>query len=485
MDMVFKNKPAFKEIDSVKLMYNVGALLDIPTGKYILGIHGESILNGGLGVLTAIAGRGNTYKSTIAHYMMFSAANAVAASGYSPYMSLYDTEMSISPDRLKDLSSRFDHFKDTDIIADKLLSITDKTMHMGNEWYEILKTFLKGDKLKNKKDYMIATPFTDPEGKIINTVFPTFGEIDSISEFETADIQEIQNKNELGDSGGNTIHMRLGLAKTRLLMELPSLCNSSGHYMLMTAHLGTDMNIGGGPHSMPTKKLQHMKMGDKIKGVTDKFFFLPNLFWQTLGLIPLTNKDTKGPEFPKVPAAGETENNDLNLVTVRQLRNKSGPSGVNIDIIVSQTEGVLPSLTEFYYLKENGRFGLEGSNVSYSLALLPDVKLSRTTVRQAIDTNPLLRRAIKITADLLQMKQLWRHLDLNIPEPKELYDKLKETYDWNVLLDTRDWWTFKNDTADKNFLSTMDLVNMYHGRYIPFWMKDTAKPATAKAKKKD
>ena len=56
-------------------------------------------------------------------------------------------------------------------------------------------------------------------------LFPTFGEVDSISEFETADIEEMQNKNEIGTSGGNTIHMRAGLAKTRLLMELPGLCN--------------------------------------------------------------------------------------------------------------------------------------------------------------------------------------------------------------------------------------------------------------------
>ena len=62
MKQMFKTSPAFKEIDAFKIMYNVGCLLDIPTGTYIKGAHGESILNGGLGVLTAIAGRGNTFK---------------------------------------------------------------------------------------------------------------------------------------------------------------------------------------------------------------------------------------------------------------------------------------------------------------------------------------------------------------------------------------------------------------------------------------
>jgi len=475
MKQMFKTSPAFKEIDAFKIMYNVGCLLDIPTGTYIKGAHGESILNGGLGVLTAIAGRGNTFKSTLAHYMVMSAVDKIVASGYKPYINTYDTEMNFSIDRLENFTNNFDYLKGLDIFNNGVWTITDKTKHMGNEWYTLLRDFLKNDKLKNKKEYTVDTPFISPKGEIIKTIFPSFGEIDSMSEFETSDIQEIQNKNELGESGGNTIHMRLGLAKTRLLMELPSLCNNTGHYMVMTAHLGQDTSIQQSQYSTPAKKLQYMRMGEKIKGVTDKFFFLPNLFWQTVSSSSLNNQSTKGPEYPKLKGNQEEGSHDLNIITIRQLRNKSGPSGTVLSIIVSQSEGILPSLTEFHYIKENDRFGLDGSNLSYNLVLYPEVKLSRTTVRNLIDSDYKLRRAIKITADLLQMTQLWRANGMSVPTPNELYNKLKDKYDWNILLETRDWWTFNNDKIEKKFLSTMDLINMYNDTYVPYWLNKQKK----------
>ncbi|EKD89654.1 MAG: hypothetical protein ACD_33C00015G0001, partial [uncultured bacterium] len=208
---------------------------------------------------------------------------------------------------------------------------------------------------------------------------------------------------------------------------------------------------------------------EKIKGVTDKFFFLPNIFWQTVNSSLLNNQTTKGPEYPKTRDTIDEGSQDLNIVTVKQLRNKSGPSGMSIEIIVSQLEGILPSLTEFHYIKENDRFGLEGSNIAYNLILYPSVKLARTTVRQLIDTDAKLRRAIKITADLLQIKQIYKQYDITVPDVADLYKKISEKYDWNILLETRDYWTFNNYEHKVPFLSTLDLIEMYNDRYIPFW----------------
>ena len=476
MQSFFKEKPQFKEVDPYKFYYNVGSLLDIPTGFYVKGSKGESILNGGLSNLCGVVGRGNTFKSTLSHYMMLSAADKVCQSGSMTYMNTYDTEMNIQLNRLAEFAQRFESFRGIDLFKEGVWSVTDKTQHPGNEWYKMLKEFLRNTKVKNKSAYSVNTPFVDKDGNIIKTMFPTFGEIDSISEFETEDAMEIQDKNELGDSGGNMLHARLGLVKTRLLMELPSLCNASSHYLILTAQVGADNNMQQGPYNVPTKKLQHMKMGEKIKGVTDKFFFLPNTVWQTVTSTTLLNQNTKGPEYPKTRENPDSGSQDLNIVTIKQLRNKNGPSGVVLDIIVSQSEGVLPSLTEFHYIKENSRFGLDGTLVNYNLTLYPEEKLGRTTVRESIDNDPLLRRAIKITSDLLQMKQIYKVLkndnkDMAIPEPKELYDKLNKKYGFKKLLETRDYWTFNNYEHKVPFLSTMDIVAMYHDLYTPFWLK--------------
>jgi len=470
MQILFKNKPAFTEVDPCKIHYNIGSLVDIPTGEYVKGMKGENILNGGLSILTAIAGKGNTFKSTIAHHFLLSAADKVASSGVMPYINTYDTEMNINLTRLLTFASKFPHFKDIDLFSKGIWSVTDKTNHSGNEWYKLLKDFLRNEKMKNKKDYLFTTPFIDKDKKPIVTLFPTFGEIDSMSEFETSDIEDIQDKNQLGESGGNTIHMRLGLAKTRLLMELPNICNSSSHYVIMTAHVGAEIPMQQGPYSVPTKKLQHMKLGEKIKGVTDKFFFLPNTVWQTVSSYSLNNQTTKGPEYPKTRELVDEGSQDLNIVTLKQLRNKSGPSGFTVDLIISQSEGVLPTLSEFHYLKENDRYGIEGNNVHYSMTLYPSVKLGRTTIRELIDTDPLLRRAIKITADLHQIKTYYKTLPLEIPNLKDLHDKLDKKYGWKKLLETRDYWTFNNYEHKVPFLSTLDIIEMYYDLYTPYWI---------------
>jgi hypothetical protein len=213
-----------------------------------------------------------------------------------------------------------------------------------------------------------------------------------------------------------------------------------------------------------------MKAGEVVKGVAGKFLFLTNLLWQTVSSSTLNNQTTKGPEFPKTRDRVDEGSFDLNVVTIKLVRNKSGASGYSFDLIVSQTEGVLPTLTEFYYVKENGRYGMDGNDRNYSMTLYPEVSLSRTTVREKIDNDPLLCRAIKITADLLQIKQFYKEFPLEIPEVKDLYEKIGKKYDWKQLLATRDYWTFNQYEHPVPFLSTMDLLEMYHDTYTPYWL---------------
>ena len=470
MKVLFKNKPAFTQVDPCKVFYNTGALMDIPTGKYVRGMKGESIMNGGLSVFGAVMGKPNTYKTKIARFMMLSAASKVASSGIFPYLNTYDTEVNVDVEHCLSLAHRFESFKGHDLCADGVWSITDKTHHMGNEWFKLMKDFLRNEKIKNKKDYIFDTPFLDKDGKAIKTIFPSFGDLDSVSEFSTSDIEDIQNKNELGDSAGNTIHMRSGLAKTRLLMEIPGVCNAASHYIIMTAHIGKEIPMGQGPYVVPTKQLPHMKAGEVVKGVAGKFLFLTNLLWQTVSSSTLNNQTTKGPEFPKTRDRVDEGSFDLNVVTIKLVRNKSGASGYSFDLIVSQTEGVLPTLTEFYYVKENGRYGMDGNDRNYAMTLYPEVSLSRTTVREKIDNDPLLCRAIKITADLLQIKQFYKEFPLEIPEVKDLYEKIGKKYDWKQLLATRDYWTFNHYEHPVPFLSTMDLIEIYHDMYTPYWL---------------
>ena len=472
-------KQTFVQSPNIRIMINIGSCLDIPTGSFLKGMYNDNILLGGLGSLTGITGIPNSFKSLITNYMMLSAADKIESTAETS-MSTYDTEVSTHENRLRSFLSKFSSFCNRDVLTDGTWVVTDKTVYAGNKWYELLKEFLNS-KQKNAKSISCTLPFYGRDRETqLKVITPTYTSIDSLTHFGTEDVGKMQDENELGESGGNMLHARQGLAKTRLLMELPTIAASSNHFVLITAHMGKDIQLASGPFApSPTKKLQHTKLGDKVKGVTDQFLFLMSNFWQTTSASTLINQSTKAPEYPRNPDDNMVNDTDLNIVTLKLLRSKSGPSGVTINIIISQSEGVLPSLTEFHFIKENNRFGISGTLQHYSLDLLPDIKLSRTTIRSKIDDNIQLRRAINITSELLQMHQYYRHLKEILPTPKELFDDLvKQGFDMNVLLNTRGWYTVNDDKHPIPRLSTLDLVYMTtkvkelrpQDAYFPFWM---------------
>lgn len=467
----FKMSPGFSRIQPVKPSFNIGACLDIPTGSALEGKYGETIISGGLAAVTGIVGTGNRFKSTLEHYMNLTALDRIMSVTASSY-GLYDTEMNIDENGLRRMYKRFPRLNNPDIIDSGVWEITDKVQYYANEWFEIYKEFLNnkrkaGDKLK------MDTPFLDRDGKTsMRHTIATMQAIDSFSEFESADVAKIMNDNELGEAGGNTVHMRMGLAKTRFLMELPVLALGSSGYTTLTAHVGKEIVMASGPMTpQPTKKLQHQKAGDKIKGVTDRFFFLMINCWDNQNAKPYINQSTKGPEYPRIGDAHIDLDPDLNIVTIRQLRGKNGSTGYSIDLLVSQSEGILPELTEFHYCKTNDRWGLNGNDRNYQLALRPDVSLQRTTVRTKLQEDPMLARAMNITSELLQIKQFWPGFDKELMcTPQELYeDIMKLGYDWEELLKTRGWWTYNNDKHEIPFLSTIDLLKMRKGKYTPYW----------------
>jgi len=485
--------PSFAEAPDLKILLNIGCLFDIPTGTYYRGKYGESLLNGGLGMLTAITGIGNNFKSTLMHYMTLSAAEKVYVSTPT-YISTYDTEVNIHRGRLYGFTQMFRSFNGINILDDGHWLVSDKTVSHGNEWWAQYRKYLQ-DVHKEAPKLMRETPFlTRDKVTRHKVVIPSFTQIDSFTEFDTEEIAKIQDEHELGESGGNTIHMRQGLAKLRFLNEIPTLCGRSNNYMLFTAHLGQAMNIQSGPYSVPPpKKLSSMKANDKIKGVTDKFFFFMSNLWQVYDARPFQNKDTKGPEYPVEPGNPQPNDTDLNIVTVKLLRSKSGATGTTFEILVSQSAGVLPALSEFHFIKTNDRFGLSGNNVNYHLDLLPEVNLTRTSVRMKIATEPLLARALNITAELCQIALMHRNIDPDlICTPKQLYEDLRDMgYDWNILLNTRGYWMLENESQPIPFLSTMDLLRMRaqklvgSGRlsaqdtYHPYWLAEDKKTIIA------
>lgn len=444
-------------------LLNVGCLHDIPTGRYHTGYYGESILSGGLPHLSGIGGRGNTFKSTLMFfYILRVLERYVQASAH-----IYDTEMSLTVSRLLELAMFHASIAGIDLEAEGRLSITDKTVYDGTEWYNMIKTSTEGRKKKQKSD-MGVTPFLDKDNNFIKYLLPFLVGIDSISQFNTASIEKIKEENDIGDSGRNTESLRDGGAKSQMITELPTVTAAHGIWMLMSAHMGDQFNLDA--HSTPQKKLAYLKNNVKFKNVPEKFTFLMNNCWYCFSAAPLINDSTKAPEYPRGPDDALKGDTDLMLIQVCNLRGKSGPSGLPFELVVSQSDGINVQLSEFNYVKKS-RFGIEGNLQNYQLSLVPDINLSRTTIRRKFAETPKLQRAMEITSEMAQIINLWHDVPRDLLcTPKELFDDLKtKGYDWDRLLNTRGYWSYDNDKQEVPFLSTLDLLHMRKGLYKPYW----------------
>ena len=148
--------PGFTPAPVVKAMINIGALYDIPTGFWVTGKHGESLLNGGLGAITGIVGIGNNFKSTIMHYMIMSAMDKILSQRFTTG-STYDTEINVHEDHIQKLAERFPSFAGKDIFAEQYWVNTDSTQYRANKWFEVLKEYL-GNKVK-AKELIVDSPF--------------------------------------------------------------------------------------------------------------------------------------------------------------------------------------------------------------------------------------------------------------------------------------------------------------------------------------
>lgn len=468
----------FKEEHKVmpKVSINIGAGLDIPTGSLITGLKGETIINGGLANTVGMVGTGNNYKSTILHYMQLKGMDRMMEGCTKNIgMATYDTECNISIDRLESLASRMKYVGQNPITQTGKWMVMDKSKILGDEWTDIMFKFMetKGKDEKNKVEYeCFKDPYSD---KPMRVPFPSFAEIDSLTEFEAASTVNLL-KDGLDGSDTNTYAMKQGGFKTKVVTQLPRLVNSSNTYLGLTAQAGGKINIPTGPMSaQPTKKLQYMKHDMDIKGATGKFNFLLLNAWWANTASKLTNQTTRQAEYP-IDNSQDSIETELNVVRLTLLRGKFGPSGINLEIVVSQYEGVLPTLTEFHNIKENGKYGISGSNISYFMDIYPDVSLSRTTVRRKIDSDAKLRRAINITLEMMQLSlYMGSHPDVMelMCSPKELYEDIKKLgYDWNILLKTREYWTINQYSNPIPFLSSMDLLKMRKGLYHPYFLNE-------------
>lgn len=466
----------FKKSPLLRPRPEIGGLFDIPAGRYHTGKYGDSILNGGFSNFIGLGGRGNTFKTALSLGMVLSILNRYPGSS----LTIYDAEITFEWSRIEDMCVRYPNIEFEHDIEAGRITLTSGGEHSGNEWWAIVRERSK-NREKATKSELVETPFLTHDSEAIKVRPIDIHFCDSMSQLETDAVAEIYDKHSIDSANANTDALRGAAIKTRLVMQVGGVTTRGHMALITTAHVGDEMKLD--QYAPSKQQLAGLKGGLKFKNVPEKFTFLTSNTWLVRKAEPFINKSTKAAEYPLEgynDAAGDT---DLQRLDLLNLRNKSGQAGHVIPVVISQTEGLLPHLTCFNYLKERkDKFGLagpEGVQKSYRMIFYPEVLLSRTKVRTLIevDQDPKLLRALELTAQIAQIYEYWPDTPQRYRiDPSELYAKLIQLgYDWNILLETRGYWTYDHYNHPIPPLTAWDLFKMYNEEYIPFWYPEKDK----------
>nr|DAR93988.1 MAG TPA: RNase L inhibitor-like protein [Caudoviricetes sp.] len=477
-----------KEASPVRPVINVGGIFDIPNHIPVKGKWGNVIVNGGLWPSTGVSGPNNSGKSTLSKYFLLAVFDRCkATTGIS-----FDTEVSgTSYYRYNQLAERFEHASEINFEDTDRWTYTTNVEMFGDEWWSSVKDYCDA-KVEARKETEWTTPMVDKDGNYIKGFIPTVAECDSISSLNIKSVEDKYIDLSAGDAKRNMEDMANMKAKTKIVRDMPVVCNRSGLYLILTAHIGKKFDLD--PYNPSMRRHQFQKGNRTLKYVPEQFDYLINNYYDIIDARPLINNTTKAPEFPRHQGDDVAGDTDLTEMTITIVRGKGGGSGMTFPLISSQAEGVLAELSQFWYLKcwkedsKSPGWGLEGNLQNYALIIYPDCKLSRTTVRGKIDSDAKLRRALQITCDLLMLhhidqKKIPAEYRERICDIKTLYDDIKALgYDWNDILEnTIGEWKFREECQEKPTLTIYDLLNIRAGVYTPYWKQE----AWLKEKRKD
>lgn len=470
-----------KRAPAVRPAFNAFSLLDHQTGNYLVGKDGAFYLNGGLHHVMGYAGRGNTFKTALSNFV----STVVAIRQDAEFYEIYDTEMSFKVSRLATVMRTMieaANLDAEDLILSGKWNISTSIEQLGDEWWKALRDDVPARRNLKEKE-LRSTPFINFDGSAIKVPSPWLFGVDSFTEMKVANVEKMHDKAVVGNSDLNTEAMKSGAAKSQMMAQMPIVSGAGYYYISLTAHVGDEIKMD--QYSPSHRKLAGLKGDLKLKGIPEKFTFLANNCYMATAVGNLLD-DKKMPKYPhpdKVPMKGDT---DLQIVRFEQLRGKSGPTGVVLDLIFSQEEGLQVGLSEFYYLTDMcANWGMEaaGNNAWFKLSIYPEVRFTRNTVRQYLRDDPKFARAMAITCACAYMHHNWvtHPAEMRI-SMEEMYTSItNQGYSWDeILSNTVEYWYF-DDMAEKigkPTLTAYTLQRMAIGKYTAKFLSKE-KAATA------
>lgn len=469
--------------NDLQIGLNVSPIFDMMTTSMIKDHRGVWIQNGGLMPINALAGGNNTQKTgrtvkdTAALLYRFKTAKVLYG----------DSESTLDISRLGEEVDRLfgeEGYFEENINNQRFFYMPYSAGIDGTELHNRVKDiYIRIDALSKSKDkdeqaayesLFIDTPFVSSKtGKRIRVQGPMLFIMDSISEILFDTLMFKQFDDGAIDDGGKkrTRDMEIGNMRRILMTDVCMLGPRVGLRSLWVAQSADVMNIDGKPKEKDSTFIRHNKKIAAPKAILK----LPHIGVEIIRGSVLKQND-HSVTYPRgkesTICANARSNPELVEYTTTVFRNKSGSSGGDVSFIGSQEEGIKESLSMYNMLKENGYFGLNGSAVRHAIALLPDVSLMRTTVRDLLEEDKKLRRAVEIVWQIWYMQTFWT----NYPqewriEPTKIFELGKEKgLDWDdVLENTVYFWHDNPEHIKEHTLTGYELMEIVVGGKKPYW----------------
>ena len=433
--------------------FNTGTLLDMATGKYVQGIDGEWYLTGGLPMhITVMGGRNGHFKSTISN----ACVQRIAAIYPETDLIIEDTEDSLTKDKERAYAMAEELTPQINRNNVQWLKGVDYDLDTFDEWFNEY----CHKKEEHISEIMVDTPFIDLRtGKQIKVMIPTVMVMDSITELVTAIEEDMVSGTKtkgIGDPKNNTVAMVDGNKKTLWMRTMRRRCQKYGIVFVGTGHYDKILEMD--PYSPTPKETLVGKQSYKLKRCGSNLKFLASIYAITNATLLVDSN--KEPLYND----GTSASKDIFEVDVTLERCKTACVGTTTPFVASQTKGFLNAVTNYHYLRLNNYFGLNGNKQKQQPFLMPDLTISRNTVRALSADNAQLRRALELAAQYCYIKNNWDtrnlHVDFNM-DPNKLFDLLnsdkKKTLVQDIL-NSRGYWTYRKE--DKPYMSVIRMLEL-------------------------
>lgn len=431
------------------ISFNTNSLFDLATGTYVPGIDGKWYLSGGLTQhINAFVGPNGAFKSTFACAMIMRSANIYNDSD----VIINDTENSLDKDKHRAVSMGED--LTTDDIANRVLWLSGANYTL-DATYKLIQDICE-KKMAAKKEYLIKSPFIDDKtGKALEIWKPTYIFIDSLTELTSDAEDEMLNGSKMKSlSDANTAMMLDGNKKTLFIRAMKTLCMRYGIVFVVTGHFDKIMQMD--MYNPTPKDTTFSKQDWKTKGVGSKLKFNASLYVRT-STNPLLDSN-KEPLY----GVGSGPVKDVMEIDIVIERSKTASAGNTLPFVATQSSGVLNAVTNYNYLRTNDYAGLKGSKQKQQVGLLPDITISRNTVRSLTESNYELRRALEIAAQYCYIKNNWMTQNLKVDFSKtatELFDVLMSDKNKGLvsdILNSRGYWTYCK--SDRPYMDLFEIM---------------------------